>query len=62
MWGTLYLVPVLCRLQGSAWLDGTASWIALVDPTTSRVASFMASTGRLTPTSLLYLITYVTML
>ncbi|HSA59060.1 MAG TPA: HTTM domain-containing protein [bacterium] len=35
--GTLYLVPVLIRLGGAKWWDGTAAWAALADPSTSRV-------------------------
>ncbi|HEX5037274.1 MAG TPA: HTTM domain-containing protein [bacterium] len=35
--GTLYLVPLLYRLGGAQWWDGTAAWTALADPSTSRV-------------------------
>jgi hypothetical protein len=35
--GTLYLVPILYRLGGSQWWDGTAAWTAFADPSTSRI-------------------------
>lgn len=35
--GTLYLVPLLYRLGGEQWWNGTAAWTAFADPSTSRV-------------------------
>ncbi len=34
---TLYATPLVVRLHGHHWWDGTASWIALADPSISRV-------------------------
>lgn len=56
--GTLYLAPVFRRLWGIHWWDGTASWIALADPSTSRVWEFLSRNPFDVPTWVFFAITY----
>jgi hypothetical protein len=39
---TLYWTPIFYRLEGIHWWDGTAIWIALADPTTSRIWTWLS--------------------
>jgi len=59
---TLYAVPILARIPGSHWWDGTASWIALADPSTSRVWRLLVDKDphRL-PVWMFYAITHATL-
>jgi len=52
--GTLYLVPVLYRLGGEQWWNGTAVWTALADPTTSRIWESLSRDPWGIPTWLIY--------
>jgi hypothetical protein len=59
--GTLYLVPVLIRLGGEKWWDGTAAWSALADPSTSRVWEALSRDPWLLPVWAYAAITYVSL-
>lgn len=56
--GTLYLVPVLIRLGGEQWWNGTAAWAALADPSTSRVWQALSRDPWLLPVWAYAAITY----
>lgn len=58
---TLYLVPILARLGGEHWWGGTAAWIALADPASSRVWQWIAKDPEGFPRWFSYLITYLSL-
>jgi hypothetical protein len=56
--GTLYLVPLLYRIGGEHWWDGTAAWRALADPSTSRIWQLLSRNPWALPTWIYAAITY----
>ena len=56
---TLYFVPVLARLGGDHWWEGTAAWFVLANPADSRVWTWLAKDPEALPRWGSYLITYL---
>lgn len=59
--GTLYLIPVLARIPGAHWWDGTASWMALADPMNSRIWSWLMKDSEAIPAWGYYAMTYASL-
>ncbi len=59
--GTLYLVPVLARIPGAHWWDGTASWMALADPMNSRIWRSLVKDPEVLPAWGYYGMTYASL-